>query len=142
MKKKCLRNRKSFYKTKKTNNPMVTGQNIWTVIQIKQSALQKMLHFIIHQGIANYTKIKYQYASIRTAKIEKTDIPKCGWGCRELRHILWVTMQITILEKIFKFKPIHVQWPAIQFPGICFVEMKTLTKTFYKNVYSSFIHNS
>lgn len=56
-----------------------------TFIQIKQSALQKMLYFITHQGIANYTTVKYKYTPTRMAKIEKTENPKYGEDVEKLK---------------------------------------------------------
>ena len=49
---------------------MINGQNIWAVIQILQSALQKLLYFITNQGTTNSTSGKYQYTPTKMSKID------------------------------------------------------------------------
>ena len=47
-----------------------------------------MLYFISHQGNSNLKNNKYHYTSIKIAKIQNTDNPKCWWRCRALGTLI------------------------------------------------------
>ena len=107
-----------------------------------------MLYFITHQGIANYTTVKYKYTPTRMAKTEKTENPKYGEYAEKLKlsYIMSNKANNNFGEKksssFSQFKPTRTWWPAIQSWAFTLEKWKHWQKNFYKNTHSSFIHNS
>lgn len=107
---------------KKTNNPFLNGQKIWTDTFTKEDMRMANMHMkrrftsLVTREIQTKTLMRYHYTRDRMTKIKSTNNTKCWWGYGETGTLIrcWWGRKIELLlrKRVWQFLQLSINSPC------------------------------